>query len=74
MKASILSSGSLVWTLLSANLVHSFPTAENFAKLAGRNQNHDHPLEGLYEGLVHLREKRLLFDPMTKPIDSMSRT
>lgn len=49
-------------------LVHSFPTAGNFAKLAGRDAIALSP-EELHKSLLHLKEKRLLFDPLTKPID-----
>lgn len=60
-------------TLLAAfsAVVHSFPTAENFAKLAERGlldtSNLD-PLQ-LHESLLKIKEKRLLFDPLTTPID-----
>lgn len=71
MKVSILSFGSYALSLLSCSLVHSFPTAENFAKLIRHNALGG-PMassEGLHEGLLHLREKRLFFDPMITPID-----
>ncbi|KAK7923484.1 Cloroperoxidase [Apiospora marii] len=49
-------------------LAHSFPTAENFARLAGRDAIALSP-EELHKSLLHLKEKRLLFDPLTEPID-----
>lgn len=65
MKASILSSSFFALCLLSG-LVHSFPTAQNFAKLARYDisANHD-----MHESLLRLKQKRLLFDPMTEPVD-----
>lgn len=71
MKASILFIGSYTLTLLSCGLVHSFPTAEHFAKLVQHNalSGSAASSEGLHEGLLRLKEKRLIFDPMTKPID-----
>lgn len=65
MKASILSSSFFALCLLSG-LVHSFPTAQNFAKLARYDisANHD-----MHESLLRLKHKRLLFDPMTEPVD-----
>lgn len=73
MKVSILSFGSFALTLLSSGLVHSFPTAENFAKLARRNALDDtvFDAEDLHENLLRLKQKRLLFDPMTTPIDGI---
>ncbi|CAJ2499721.1 Uu.00g025740.m01.CDS01 [Anthostomella pinea] len=52
-------------------LVHSFPTAENFAKLAQRGllDTSDLTPEALHESLLRIKNKRLLFDPMTSPID-----
>lgn len=55
-----------------SGLVHSFPTAENFAKLAERGMISDAAEitpEKLHEGLLKLKNKRLLFDPLTTPID-----
>ncbi|KAK9769583.1 hypothetical protein AB5N19_11760 [Seiridium cardinale] len=52
-------------------LVHSFPTADNFAKLAQRgllDTSDIKPLE-LHESLLKIKNKRLLFDPLTTPID-----
>jgi len=71
MKVSILSLASFALTLLSSGLVHSFPTAENFAKLAHRNalDNAAFGPEDLHNNLLRLKQKRLLFDPMTTPID-----
>ncbi|THY25762.1 Cloroperoxidase [Aureobasidium pullulans] len=65
MKASILSSSFFALSLLSG-LVHSFPTAQNFAKLVRYDisPNHD-----MHESLLRLKDKRLLFDPMTEPVD-----
>lgn len=73
MKVSILSFGSFALTLLSSSLVHSFPTAENFAKLAHRNalDNSAFGSEDLHKHLLRLKQKRLLFDPMTTPIDGI---
>ena len=73
MKVSILSLGSLALTLLSSGLVHSFPTAENFAQLARRNagDNAAFDSEDLHKNLLRLKQKRLLFDPMTTPIDGI---
>jgi hypothetical protein len=47
-----------------------FPTAENWAKLA-RSQDGGSlaSLEELQWNLLELKEKRLLFDPLTTPID-----
>jgi hypothetical protein len=55
-------------------LVHSFPTAENFAKLAQRgllDTSNLTPRE-FHESLVRIKNKRLLFDPLTTPIDGWS--
>lgn len=57
-----------------SGLVHSFPTAENFAKLAQRNgiaadAASDITPEQLHESLLKIKNKRLLFDPLTDPID-----
>jgi hypothetical protein len=73
MKVSALSFGSFALTLLSSGLVHSFPTAENFAKLARSNalENGGVGSEDLHESLLRLKQKRLFFDPMTTPIDGM---
>jgi len=73
MKVSILSLASFALTLLSSGLVHSFPTAENLAKLAHRNalDNAAFDPEDLHKSLLHLKQKRLLFDPMTTPIDGI---
>lgn len=53
--------------------VDAFPTAENFAKLipryqAGIDDSSAH-FAKIQEELFKLKEKRLLFDPLTKPID-----
>lgn len=71
MKASVLSIGSYTLTLLSCGLVHSFPTAEHFAKLVQHNvpSGSAASSEGLHEGFLRLKEKRLFFDPLTTPID-----
>lgn len=53
--------------------VDAFPTAENFAKLIRYNPGLDDAsahFAKVQEELVKLREKRLLFDPLTDPIDS----
>jgi hypothetical protein len=75
MKAGFSSFGlcAVLLAPLSA-LVHSFPTAENFAKLSRRGalKARDIRPEQLHESLLHLKEKRLLFDPMTTPIDGES--
>jgi len=73
MKVSILSLASFALTLLSSGLVHSFPTAESFAKLAHRNalDNAAFDPEDLHKNLLRLKQKRLLFDPMTTPIDGI---
>jgi hypothetical protein len=68
MKVSILSVGSFALSFLSCSLVHSFPTAENFAKLTHRNGLSS---EDIHENLLRLKQKRLFFDPMTTPIDGM---
>lgn len=52
-----------------SGLVHSFPTAANFAKLAGRDGLNSLSPEELHKSLLGLKEKRLLFDPLTEPID-----
>lgn len=52
--------------------VDAFPTAENFAKLIRYNPGLDDAsahFAKVQEGLVRLKEKRLLFDPLTEPID-----
>lgn len=71
MKASTLSIRSCALTLLSCSLVYSFPTPENLAKLVQYNALSESTVspEGLHETLLHLKEKRLFFDPMTTPID-----
>ncbi|KAI1865624.1 hypothetical protein JX265_007947 [Neoarthrinium moseri] len=52
-------------------LVHSFPTADNFAKLAERGfiDSSDISPQKLHDSLLRIKEKRLLFDPLTYPID-----
>jgi len=57
-------SAALLLTPFST-LVHSFPTAENFGKIF---QNSDVTVEQLSETLDSLKNKRLLFDPLTTPI------
>ncbi|KAI1342939.1 Chloroperoxidase [Xylariaceae sp. FL0016] len=49
----------------------AFPSADNFAQLARRGVagSADASPEDLHRDLVRLREKRLLFDPLTDPID-----
>ena len=42
-------------------VAHGFPTAENLLKLGTP--------EEIHESLLRMKEKRLLFDPLTKPID-----
>lgn len=58
--------------------VDAFPTAENFAKLVGRYtpglDDASAHFAKIQEELVKLREKRLLFDPLTEPIDSTYKT
>ncbi|KAL1869626.1 hypothetical protein Daus18300_005481 [Diaporthe australafricana] len=52
--------------------VDAFPTAENFAKLIRYNPGLDDAsahFAKIQEELVRLKEKRLLFDPLTEPID-----
>ncbi|KAH9904751.1 oxidase [Xylariomycetidae sp. FL2044] len=54
--------------------VLSFPTAENFAKLAARQYGSrsspsESSLEDFHHDLLRLKQKRLLFDPLTEPID-----
>lgn len=51
----------------------AFPTVENFAKLVRYNPGLDDSsahFAKIQEELFKLREKRLLFDPLTEPIDS----
>ena len=74
MKVSILSLGSFALTLFSSGLVHSFPTAENFAKLYRRDALGTDAFdpEEMHDNLLRLKQKRL-FDPMTTPIDGMLR-
>jgi hypothetical protein len=72
---STLSSGIRALLLLApfSALVHSFPTAENFAKLAQRGVLEADvsvlSAEELHASLLKIKEKRLLFDPLTEPID-----
>lgn len=51
----------------------AFPTVENLARLAMRDESlsllTDRSIDELREYLVQLKEKRLLFDPSTTPID-----
>ncbi|ORY68353.1 Chloroperoxidase [Pseudomassariella vexata] len=51
-----------------SGLVQSFPTAQNFAKLLERDASFNSP-EKLHASLLALKNKRLLFDPLTTPID-----
>lgn len=62
--------GAVLLTQFST-VVHSFPTAENFAKLAQRGLVDNPSLSPvqLHESLVRIKEKRLLFDPLTTPIN-----
>lgn len=53
--------------------VDAFPTVDNFAKLIGRytpglDDSSAH-FAKMQEELFKLKEKRLLFDPLTEPID-----
>ncbi|KAH6653017.1 oxidase [Truncatella angustata] len=52
-------------------IIHSFPTAENFAKLASRGllDTSDITPQDLYATLSKIKNKRLLFDPLKTPID-----
>lgn len=52
--------GAALFSHLSP-VVHGFPTAENLLKLGTP--------EEIHESLLRMKEKRLLFDPLTKPID-----
>ncbi|KAI0460596.1 Chloroperoxidase [Xylaria acuta] len=63
-----------VITLLGAIAATSaFPTVENLARLAQRDESlsflTDRSIDELTEHLVRLKEKRLSFDPLTVPID-----
>lgn len=53
--------------------VDAFPTVEGFAKMIrytpGLDDSSAH-FAKIQEELVKLKEKRLLFDPLTEPIDS----
>jgi hypothetical protein len=73
MKVSILSLGSFALNIFSFVLVHSFPTSKNLSKLFRADALNDAApgSEDLHENLLRLKQKRLLFDPMTKPIDGM---
>lgn len=51
-----------------SGLVEAFPTAENLARLAQREA---HTPEQLHERLLHLKEKRLVLDPLSEPIQGM---
>lgn len=53
-------------------LVNSFPTAENYAKLAGSGAAVQRrcPFADLQAQVNEKLDKRLLVDPMTAPIDS----
>ncbi|KIW01592.1 uncharacterized protein PV09_07064 [Verruconis gallopava] len=53
---------SLLLTLPSLSLVHGFPTAESFARLAPSETD-------IHKALVHLREKRQLANFSGQPID-----
>lgn len=68
MKVSVLSLSSYAFSLLSG-LVHSFPTARNFARFALHDSISD---QNMHESLLLLREKRLLSNPMTEPVDGAS--
>jgi hypothetical protein len=46
--------------------VHSFPTPENIANIIRREELTP---EQLHESLLRLKDKRLLFDPLTTPIE-----
>lgn len=52
--------------------VKAFPTTENFARLIRYNSGLNDAsadFAKIQEELVKLKEKRLLFDPLTDPID-----
>jgi hypothetical protein len=71
MKASLPLRFYAVFLAPYSTLVHSFPTAENFAKIArhgGLDLSNVSPHE-LQGNLLRLKEKRLLFDPLTTSID-----
>ncbi|KAJ3572942.1 heme-thiolate peroxidase [Xylaria arbuscula] len=64
---------SIVAIVGAISVVSSFPTVENFARLAGRNElpssSAEAAIEELSGQLARLKGKRLLFDPLTDPID-----
>ena len=50
--------------------VQSFPTADNLQKLAERfSASAEGDYGDLRDALINAKAKRLLFDPLTKPID-----
>lgn len=62
----------LLGCLLAVSPVHSLPTVENFVKLAQRGSTSDE-LSELTKALQNINEKRLLLDPLNKPIDGETR-
>jgi hypothetical protein len=64
----------LISILSTIAAVSAFPTVENLAQLAQREGSasvltEKSSIEELSKELLRLKEKRLLFDPLTKPID-----
>ncbi|TGJ80919.1 heme-thiolate peroxidase [Xylaria hypoxylon] len=61
---------AIVGTIAAAS---AFPTVENLASLTPRDESlsllTERSIDELSEQLVRLKEKRLLFDPLTKPVD-----
>jgi hypothetical protein len=63
----------LITTLGAIVVVSAFPTVENLARFVQRDEPlsiiTDNAIEDLSRHLIRLKEKRLLFDPLTDPID-----
>jgi hypothetical protein len=73
MKVSILPLGSFALNIFSSGLVQSFSTSENLSKLVRADALNNAALGSgdLHENLLRVKQKRLLFAPMTTPIDGM---
>ncbi|KAI0148661.1 Chloroperoxidase [Xylariaceae sp. FL1272] len=72
MKSSFIASLGAVLVSPLALVVHGFPSADNLAKLARQGLVVDLPdssSEDLHRNLLELKQKRVLLDPLTKPID-----
>jgi hypothetical protein len=65
MKPSFITSHLGIGLVALTGVGEAFPTADNLARLA---QRASHTPEQFHERLLHLKEKRLVLDPLSEPI------